>query len=421
MSHILDDFRLFLEAAPTSWHAVREIGNRLAHSDFIPLVEEEKWELEGGRSYFVVRGGAIAAFTLPQAVPSKALILAAHTDSPALKIKPRPEFTKEHMTLFGVEVYGSPLLSSWLNRDLAIAGRVFVTNSKGEIEEKTVFIDDAPVIIPQLAIHLDREVNEKGPLLNKQQHLCPLVTLEKGDLESLLRRYLSYHTLLSFDLMLVPMEKSRFVGAQNELLAAYRIDNLTSVHAATVGLCRNALTSSKTVKIAMFWDHEEIGSRSIEGAFSPFLSDILVRLGHALKLSQEELFMLKNHSLCLSVDMAHALNPNYMEKHDPQHMPLLGKGVVLKYNADRKYATSGATAAKVISLCQHFNIPFQPYVSRSDLPSGSTVGPIIEQKLGIPTADIGIAQLSMHSAREVIAWQDYIDLAGLLTHFLGEV
>ena len=420
MSHIIEDFRAFLEAAPTAWHTVHEVGNRLALHDFTPLQEEEKWVLEKGKSYFVARGGAIAAFTLPAKAPKKALIIAAHTDSPALKIKPRPEFLKEGMTLFGVEVYGSPMLTSWLNRDLALAGRVFVTNAREEIEERTVFIDDAPLIIPQLAVHLDREINEKGILLNKQQHLSPLVTLEKADLEALLRRHLSFHSLLSFDLLLVPMEPSRFVGAHNELLAAYRIDNLTSVHAATVALSRTAEMPSDALKIAIFWDHEEIGSRTTEGAFSPFFSDLFMRIGHGLNLSHEELFLLKNHSFCVSSDMAHALNPNYIDKHDPQHMPLLGKGIVLKHNADRKYATSGATAAKVIALCHKCTIPCQPFVSRSDIPTGSTVGPIFEQKLGIPTVDIGVPQLSMHSAREVIAWQDYIHLAQFLTHFLGE-
>jgi aspartyl aminopeptidase len=419
MSHILEDFRAFLEAAPTAWHTVQEVGNRLALHDFIPLHEEEKWVLEKGKSYFVIRGGAIIAFALPQETPREVRLVAAHTDSPGLKVKPQPEFTKENMTLFGVEVYGSPLLSSWLNRELGIGGRVFILNAQGEIEERTVFIDDAPLIIPQLAIHLDREVNEKGLILNKQQHLAPLLTLEKSDLEALLRRHLSFHTLLSFDLMLVPLESSGFVGAHNEMLASYRLDNLTSVHAATVALCSATKKAPHAIPMLAFWDHEEIGSRSSEGALSPLLSDLLARIGHALKLSQEELLILKNNSLCLSTDMAHGLHPNYANKHDPQHQPLLGKGIVLKYNADHKYATNGATAARVKQLCQEINISCQAFVVRSDLPCGSTVGPLFEQKLGIPTADLGCPQLSMHSARELIAWQDYIDLATLLTHFLG--
>jgi aspartyl aminopeptidase len=419
MSHIVEDFKTFLEASPTSWHAAREAANRFALHDFTPLNENEKWELEGGNSYFVQRGGALAAFTLPKQHPSKAFIVAAHTDSPALKLKPHPEFSKENMTLFGTEVYGGPLLSSWLNRDLAISGRVFVTNALGEVEERLVYIDDAPLIIPQLAIHLDRDVNEKGLLLNKQQHLSPLVSIEKGDLESLLRRHLSFHTLLAFDLLLVPMEQSRFIGAHGELLASYRIDNLTSVHAATVALCRTSAIPTEALKIAIFWDHEEIGSCSSDGALSPFLNDLLVRIGHGLKLSHEDLFILKSRSFCISSDMAHALNPNYVDKHDPQHSPLMGKGIVLKYNANHKYATNGSTAATLINMCQKLNLSYQSFAPRSDIPSGSTLGPFIEQKLGIPTVDIGVPQLSMHSAREIIAWQDYVDLTELLTHFLG--
>ncbi len=426
MSHILTDLKAFLDTSPTSWHAVKEIGNRLAIREFQPLHEEEKWHLELGKKYFAVRGGALCAFSLPERRPEQALILASHTDSPALKLKPMPAYRTANMTQFGVEVYGSPLLSSWLNRDLALAGRVVIMTAAGHPEERLVYLDDALLFIPQLAIHLDREVNEKGLHLNKQGHLSPIVGLsdEQGSpldaLEKLLRRHLSFHSLLSFELFLVPHESSRFVGFENEMLASYRIDNLVSVHASLSALGMQEKPSPHVLQMGLFWDNEEIGSRSKEGAASPFLNDILQRIGHSLNIDAEEILLLKNKSLCVSIDMAHALNPNYPKKHEPHHIPLLGKGIVLKYNADQKYASNALSAAVIVHACQTLNLPYQSYVCRSDIPCGSTVGPLVATGTGINTVDIGCPQLSMHSIREVMANQDYLDMVTLLSHLLQE-
>ncbi len=423
MSHILSDFMAFLDSSPTAWHAVNQLGNRLAIRDFIPLNEEENWQLEPGKKYFISRGGALCAFVLPEEKPQKAVILASHTDSPALKLKPQPSFCKENMTQFGVEIYGSPLLTSWLNRDLALAGRVVITNAKDQVEERLVHLDDIALFIPQLAIHLDREVNEKGLVLNKQDHLCPIVGLtdDKDALETLLRRHLSFHSLVSFDLFLVPLETARFVGHQNEMLASYRIDNLASVHASITAMAYLEKPKKNALQMAVFWDNEEVGSATREGASSPFLSDILQHIGYRLKMNVEEMILLKNHSLCVSIDMAHALNPNYPKKQDPQNQPLLGKGIVLKYNANQKYATNALSAATIVQACKALNLPQQSFVSRSDMPCGSTVGPIVAKETGINTVDIGCPQLSMHSIREVMACQDYMDMCRLLTFLLQEV
>jgi aspartyl aminopeptidase len=425
MSHILEDLKLFLDSAPTAWHAVQQIGNRLALHDFTPLSEEEKWELECGKKYFVVRGGSLCAFCVPEVAPKGAVILASHTDSPSLKLKPHPGIHKENMTLFGVEVYGSPLLTSWMNRDLGLAGRVVVLDAHGETEEMLVFIDDSPMIIPQLAIHLDREVNDKGLVLNKQEHLRPLVSLEQnekedGYLETLLRRHLSFQTLLSFDLFLVPLEPSRFLGSHGEMLAAPRLDNLASAHACVTALAQAQKPQPQTLQMAVFWDHEEVGSRSASGSASPFLADTLKRLCTALHMSEEDLLMLKQHALCVSVDMAHALHPNYADKHDPNHRPLLGEGIVIKHNADQKYASSASTTAPIVRLCHDLKLRHQSYVTRSDLACGSTVGPIMAQGLGISVVDIGCPQLSMHAAREVMACHDHLDMCHLLSHVLQE-
>jgi aspartyl aminopeptidase len=426
MSHILTDFKAFLDASPTSWHAVKEIGNRLAIKEFHPLNEEEKWHLELGKKYFVARGGALCAFALPAMKPTQAIILASHTDSPALKLKPMPTYQRANMTQLGVEVYGSPLLSSWLNRDLALAGRVVITNSSGEPEERLVYLDDALVFIPQLAIHLDREVNEKGLHLNKQEHLNPIIGLSDDSkmpldaLEKLLRRHLSFHSLLSFELFCVPYEPARFVGLENEMLASYRIDNLTGVHAALSALGFLDKPSHQRLQLSLFWDNEEIGSRTIDGAASPFLNHILERIAYSLKVNPEEILLMKNNSFCVSIDMAHALNPNYPKKYEPHHAPLLGKGIVIKYNADQKYASNALSAAVVVHACQMLNLPYQSYVCRSDLPCGSTIGPIVAQSTGINTVDIGCPQLSMHSIREIMAAKDYLDMVRLLTHLLQE-
>jgi aspartyl aminopeptidase len=426
MPHILTDLKAFLDTAPTSWHAVKEIANRLAIRDFHPLHEEQKWDLKFGHKYFVERGGALCAFSLPKQPPKRAILLASHTDSPALKLKPNPAYSSSNMIQFGVEVYGAPLLSSWLNRDLALAGRVVIANANGELEERLVYLDDALLFIPQLAIHLDREVNEKGLHLNKQEHLNPIVGLseEKVDplasLEKLLRRHLSFRSLLSFELFLVPHDPARFVGLENEMLASYRIDNLASAHAALSAMGMLEGSSKHLMQIAFFLDHEEIGSRSKEGASSPFLNDILQRIGIGLNLPPEETLLLKNNSLCISLDMAHALNPNYTKQHEPRHTPLLGKGIVLKHNADQKYASNALSAAVIVQACQKLNLPHQSYVAKSDIPCGSTVGPLIAHSTGINTVDIGCPQLSMHSVREVMATQDYLDMVRLLSHLIQE-
>jgi aspartyl aminopeptidase len=428
MSHILEDFKAFLEASPTSWHAAREMGNRFAMRDFTPLNENEKWHLEPGKKYFIVRGGSVCAFSLPKERVQKAVILASHTDSPALKLKPLPTFRVENMTLFRVEPYGAPLLSSWLNRDLAIAGRV-VTEGNGYVEERLVYLDDAICFIPQLPIHLDRDVNEKGLILNKHEHLCPIVGLsglreQSGDdqvnaVEKILRRHLSFHTLLSFELFLVPCEPPRFVGLNNEMISSYRLDNLSSAHAALSALAVSE-PAENTVQMAVFWDNEEIGSRTKDGAASPFLEEVLRRIHHSFESDLEDFFVLKHNSFCVSLDVAHAFNPNYPKKYDPQHMALLGKGIAIKQNADQKYASTAFAAAVIMRACHMLKLPYQSSVNRSDIPSGSTVGPIVAAETGITTIDIGCPQLSMHSTREVMACEDYLDMYRLLVYLLQE-
>ncbi len=418
MAHLLTDLKAFLESSLTSWHAVQEIANRLAFCDFLLLNEEEKWDLRLGGRYFIVRGGSLLAFSIPQSLPKSALILASHTDSPSLKLKPSPLYRTQNMIQIATEVYGAPLLSSWLNRDLTIAGRVVILNHEGNQEERLIHIDDAIAFIPQLAIHLDREVNEKGLLLNKQDHLNPILGLvdlsaePREVFEILLRRHISFHSLLSFELFLAPSEPARFIGLDHEMLASYRIDNLVGAHAALSAMGKTYEAPSEQLRIALFLDHEEIGANTV------CVSDLLERLAHCLKFDIEAWAQLKRSSLCVSIDSGHALNPNYPGKLDPHHSPLLGKGILLKQSASQRYVSEAPAIASFVQACNALNLPYQSYVSRSDIPSGSTLGPLLAKQTGISSIDIGCPQLAMHAAREVIATRDYLDLVHLLTHLL---
>ncbi len=425
MTHLLEDLHDFLSNAPTSWHAVVEMGNRLATLDYTPLFLDEKWELEKGGKYFVVQDGSLATFVLPEKKPKKMPLITAHTDSPALKLKPHPVIEKENFFLLGAEIYGGPILATWMNRDLAIAGRVVVETGNDKAQEFLVFFEDSPVIIPLLAPHLDREAYKDGLKLDKQEHLISVAGLRNENLnqdylEGLLKRSINYKKLLDFDLFLVPIEPPRFIGKDGEMLASYRIDNLVSAHAGIVAFGNIEKASKETLPIGLFWDHEEIGSSTHVGAGSPFFKDIFSRISEFYKISDEEESILRRTALCASVDMCQAYNPNFEKKYDPNHKPLLGKGVAIKYNANMRYVSDAKTASSIIQLCDKLHLPYQKFVNRTDNAAGSTVGPIFATALGIPTVDIGIPQLSMHAAREIMSCQDHLDLCNLLTHFLVE-
>ncbi|HSX11425.1 MAG TPA: M18 family aminopeptidase [Chlamydiales bacterium] len=421
---MLDHFVHFLDRSPSVYHAAREITTRLAEADFTPLAESEKWQLEPGKGYFVQREDTlIAAFRLPKKRPVSATLLASHIDSPGLKIKPHPETSSHDIGQFGTEVYGGPLLHTWLDRDLAVAGRIVTQNKKGVSQSKTVLLDDYPVIIPGLAIHLQRDVNEKGFFVHKQDHLRAIFTLRsKGKhLEDWLRKHHAFEKLLGFDLYLVPTEKATFIGFDDEMISSYRLDNLTSAFASLEALV-NTSPHTDAIQMALFWDHEEIGSKTFAGADSLFANQILDRICLQFKMDREDYYRLKSRSLCLSIDVGHAFNPNYADKYDPQNAPLMGKGPAIKFSS--RYATSGATAAPLVRLAHKRKIPLQTLASRSDLPSGSTVGAMMAANLGIPTVDLGLACWAMHSIRETISAQDEIALCQLLTaafeeHFPG--
>ncbi len=419
----LEDFVQFINLSPTVYHAAREIGSRLKANGFTELKEDERWKIAPGKGYFTVRqDGLVAAFRVPKKTPHSATLLACHIDSPCLKLKPQPELSSHGIGQLSTEVYGGPLLHAWLDRDLAIAGRITGVDSKGTCQTKLVYMDDCPVIIPQLPIHLDRSINEKGILVHKQDHLKPIFSIDSKefDLEKWLRKHHFFSAIHGSDLFLVPTEKASFAGHEKELIASYRLDNLTASYACLYAML-HAKASPDALQMAFFWDHEEIGSISYVGADSLFANQVIERICMQYKMDREDYYRLKSRSLCLSGDLAHGFNPNYGDKYEAKNACFLGKGVVLKFNANQKYATSSATAAAIVRLAEKHKIPVQTSAGRADIPSGSTVGSIMAANLGIPTVDLGIAGWAMHSAREVIAGQDEIDLCRLMKAALEDL
>lgn len=424
VSHInptIQDLLSFLNNSPTAWHATANIAEKLHAAGYRELQESEAWNLTPGNSFFLTRNGSsLCAFTVPSKKPRLAYLLASHTDSPALKLKPNAEYQKQNMIMIGVETYGAPLLNAWLNRDLGIAGRISYLDASGLRKTTLVRLDHSPLVIPQLAIHLDREVNERGLVLNKQEHLNALATLINSSegkanfLERKLQEKINFSLLLSHDLFLYPLEKASLLGEQ-QMIGSYRIDNLTSVHAALTALCHSKKASEDRLNMGIFWDNEEVGSSTAQGAGSPFFQQILERILIALGMNREEYLRLLSQSLCFSIDLGHALHPNYPERHDPQHQPLLGKGIIIKSNAQQRYSTDAESAALLSHLCIKLQLPYQKFSSRSDIPSGTTVGPIHASMTGMKTIDIGSAQLSMHSSREIASCQDHLDMCRLLT------
>ncbi len=411
-SPIIQDFMTFLDASPTAWHAVAILLEKLRPAGFQQLLEQEAWSIQPGGRYVVTRNGSsLCAFILPHRLPRRIRLLASHTDSPSLKLKPQPEIHKYQAILLGVEVYGSPLLSSWLNRDLGLAGRVIYKNQKNQIQESLVCLDRYPLTIPQLAIHLDREVNERGLQLNKQDHLNVLASLEgsfhasESFLEALVREEKDFEQLIAHDL---------FLGYQHTLLAAYRVDSLAIVHAALTALLQQPDPLEEEIKMVIFWDNEEVGSHTSQGAESPFFNQVLERILANYSATREDYFCLLNRSICISIDLAHALHPNYADKHDSQHQSILGQGIVLKSNAQQRYATSARSSLPIQMLAAANNLTVQKFVSRNDIPCGTTIGPLQSCLTGMPTVDIGCGQLSMHSCRELMACKDHLDMCELL-------
>ncbi|MCA9322290.1 MAG: M18 family aminopeptidase, partial [Planctomycetes bacterium] len=310
----------------------------------------------------------------------------------------------------GVEVYGGVLLSTWMDRDLGLSGRLIVRDGQGT-RSQLVRVDRPLARIPQLAIHLDREVNEKGLILNRQTHLAPLIGLE--DSASLLS-WLSQETgvgdpagILGFDLMLHVLEAPSVSGLAGEFIHAPRLDNLASCHAGLEAFLAEIDQARPGTRLVSFHDHEEVGSTSSQGAAGSFLGDVLERIVASRGGGVQDWQRARSRSLLVSADMAHAVHPNYADRHEPRHLPRMGQGPVIKINANMRYATDGESTARFVRFCEDAEVPYQKFVMRSDLGCGSTIGPLISSRIGIQTVDVGNPMLSMHSCREMAGSADH--------------
>lgn len=427
MDATCDDLLKFLAASPTPYHAAQSALERLVAAGFSLLDETSSWqELAPGR-YAICRGdSALFAFVIPEGRPSGFRIVGAHTDSPNLRLKPRPEYTRHGYVQLGVEVYGGALLNSWLDRDLGLSGRLVIRNDQ-RLETKLIRIDRPLLRVPQLAIHLDRDVNDRGLVLNRQEHLAPVFGLEgeepSDSLLSLCAKEASVRRddIVSSELMLHDVVPPTRAGASGEFIFSGRLDNLAMCHAAIQALLDAAERGAVDglIPLAALFDHEEVGSNSAYGAGAPILPTLIERIVLGRGGSRDDYHRVVAASLCISADMAHAVHPNYPERHEARHRPVLNGGPVIKINAQQRYATCARTSALFEALCKTAGVPVQHYAHRTDLACGSTIGPITSTLLGIRTVDVGNPMLSMHSIRELGGSQDPTFMTRALTEFYG--
>ncbi len=408
MSRDVPDLCTFLDSAPTSWHAAECVADMLTSAGYKELFLKERFSVKAGNSYFVRKGGALFTFTIPKKQIEKLLIFTTHTDSPGYMLKRHPDMFVNGSHLLNVEMYGGPLQKTWLDRDLFLAGRVF-TSKNGKLKQHLVTLEEFPFTIPSLAIHLDRK--QEAPQ-NRHMHLRPLFDMEESaKIETLLRKKCSGETVHSFELLCIPSEPARKLNGN--LIASYRLDNLASVHATVTGLLEAEQPKDTLVCHALF-DHEEIGSATAEGGMSSLFESLLTRIAHATSQTELVLHEWKAQGFGVSIDMAHAFHPNHPEKYDAQNSPLLGGGVSLKHNAQKRYATNAYTASYIEVVAKKHAIPIQHFTSHSDGSCGSTIGHFLSHLSGIDVVDLGIPQLAMHSARELIAEKDYESLKTLV-------
>ena len=418
----LDDFASFIAASPSSFHAVAEAARRLDDAGFERLVETEAWPTGPGRRY-VVRDGAVIAWIQPEgAGPTTPYrIVGAHTDSPGFKLKPKPTTGSRGWLQAGVEVYGGPLLNSWLDRDLEFAGRLVTRGGAVHL------VRTGPVLrFPQLAIHLDRAVNGEGLVLDPQRHLHPVVGVGPVEGADVLARLaalagIAADDVAGYDVSVADTAPPAVIGFDGDLFAAGRMDNLSSTHAGLTALLDVAASGTALDHVAVFaaFDHEEVGSETPSGAAGPMLADVVTRVTAGLGGGETERIRAIAGSWCLSADAGHAVHPNYPERHDPVNQPVVNRGPLLKINAKQRYATDGPGAAEWARACAQADVPYQEFVSNNAVPCGSTIGPITATRLGIRTVDVGIPLLSMHSARELCGVDDPAYLARAAAAFLA--
>ncbi len=428
----ISDLMAFLDASPTAWHATRWISGRLDAEGRARLDEAGAGEIRPGGKYHVVRNGsAVAAFVAGTASPAEAgfRMIGAHTDSPALKIKPNAVSEASGYLTLGVEVYGGPVLATWVDRDLRLAGRVALRSKDAPRGHVTVLVSPVRplVLVPGLAIHLDRKVNDEGLKPNAQDHMPAVLSLASGGkvpepdpVASIIAAELGVEPgdVLAHDLFLVDAQPAALAGAAGDLLRSGRLDDLAMCHAAATALARSSGAAAPATRIVILTDNEEVGSATPQGAASPMLGDLMERITIALGQGREALMRAARRSIMVSADMAHAVHPSYQGKHDPKHRPALNGGPVLKVNASMRYATDAEGWAIFEAACAAAGVPVQRFVTRSDMQSGSTIGPIAASRTGVLTVDVGNPILGMHSIRETGGVMDHDMMTRALERFL---
>lgn len=420
--YLLDGFFKFIDESASSFHTVSNVIKMLEISGFQRLKEDEDWKLECGRAYYVTRNdSSIAAFKIPDQVWSGFHIVASHSDFPCFKLKENPEMTvDEQYVKLNTEKYGGMILSTWLDRPLSVAGRVVIDGKTG-LETKLVRIDRDLMIIPNVAIHMIRDMN-KGMEYNPQIDMLPLLggIESKGRLYKLIAEQLDIEAedILGSDLYVYNRDRAKLIGAGREYVAAPRLDDLQCAYASVQGLLQ--AKAKDAVAVSMIFDNEEVGSSTRQGAGSTFLKDCLKGICGGLGKDEKEYRRMLPSSFLVSADNAHGVHPNHTEKADPTNRPYLNGGIVIKHHGSQKYTTDAYSAAYVKKICSRIDVPYQSYANRSDIAGGSTLGNILAGRVSIPSADIGLAQLSMHSACETAGVKDLEYLMEFFIAFYGE-
>jgi aspartyl aminopeptidase len=415
LDHVAD-LGAFVEASPSSYHAAAEGARRLAAAGFAAQEESAEWSSAPG-GHYVVRDGALIAWRIPDNPRSfmPFRILGSHTDSTGFSLKPRADTGGYGWQQVGVEIYGAPLLNSWLDRELGLAGRLVLRDGT-----MTLGRTKAIMRIPQLAIHLDRSVNDEGLKLDKQAHTAPVWSVGHPGVHVLdhvaQAAGCSAGDIDGYDLRAFDTAPPAIFGPHQEFFASGRLDNLSSMHASIVAMINS--DASDAIQMVAAFDHEELGSASRSGASGPVLADVLARISAGLGATLDERHRALALSFCLSADTGHAIHPNYPGRHDPVNRPILNSGPLLKMNANQRYATDARGAALWRRICRSAGIPTQEFVTNNSVPCGSTIGPLTATRLGIATIDVGIPTLSMHSAREMAGTEDPLALTRAMEVFL---
>ncbi|MBL4585334.1 MAG: M18 family aminopeptidase [Pseudomonadales bacterium] len=425
-SELLD----FLQASPTPYHAVEQMAERLIAAGFVQLFEGDSWQLAQNNGYFVTRNdSSIVAFTTGAGnyAEQGLKMVGAHTDSPCLKVKPKPELHKKGYFQLGVEVYGGVLLNPWFDRDLSLAGRVTGEDEQGQLVHRLIDFKRPIAVIPSLAIHLDRQANDKRTV-NKQTDIPPILLQTKAlagdDKKVEFREFLlnfmaeqpakagepALKSVLDYELCFYDTQPPALVGYNQEFIASARLDNLLSCF---VGLKSLIESDGSQPALLVCNDHEEVGSVSASGAQGPFLKSVLERICG----DTESLLRALHHSSMISADNAHGVHPNFASVHDENHGPLLNQGPVIKINANQRYATNSETSGSFRQICESINVPVQAFVTRTDMGCGSTIGPITAAELGVKTLDVGVPTFAMHSIRELAGSEDAYNLYRVIEQF----